>query len=109
MAEVALRLYVSSDTDVHLYGLKDNRTKDYVNDAVVTFTLRDVSENVVGSVEDVAMDYQTGSKGHYIGVCSDSVALTNGAEYIVDVKAVASGGRNSLIRYRAKAVYAGME
>lgn len=98
------QIYIGSDTDVAIKVLKDNRTGAAINDATVTFTVRDSGGDVVGGLENVAMDYLAASKGHYYGTIPSSTALAEGATYEVAISIVASSGRDRTVRVDAVAV-----
>ena len=106
-----IELFIDSDNDIRLSGLQVARTREYVNDATVTFTLRAYSSGVVdgaviGGIENEPMYYQTGSRGLYIGVLPADAGMTVGTLYIVDIS-VTSSGAVKRIAQEAKAVYSG--
>jgi len=76
-------ILIGADNDVYWDALRFSKNGTYINDATMTFTLKDsAGVNVTGAVS-VAMTYQTASNGDYVGVLPSSVtaALTDGAAY----------------------------
>lgn len=102
-----IRLSIGSDNDVVLYGLRDGRTGEYVNDATVTFSLLTTAGSVFGSVSDVTMSYASSSNGRYVGVIPDTVAMVDGTQYIVEITATDSSSSDLTIRKSQKARYEG--
>lgn len=86
-----MKLYVSNTNEVQLIGLQNESTKAYINDATVTFTLKDADGNVVENLLDQAMAYVTASNGCYKGSIADTVVLQVGHRYFVEVTATKSG------------------
>lgn len=86
-------LYLESDRLIKLNGLQDQSADgDYINDATVTFTLRDGKKDAGGSpvsgAENLPALYITGSNGNYEVIIPYSVSLTRGTTYWGYVKAV---------------------
>lgn len=107
------QLYIGEDNivfwgDRHLpkSGLYDNNTESFVNDATVTFALKD-SANAAVSGASGTCSYVTGTEGVYEGVLEDAVALTENDTYYLEITAAASGDRVGLRRLRYVAVYHG--
>lgn len=114
-----LIIYVDSDNNIMEEGVRNALTNDYINDATVTFTLREYdpsvlntaaegSEAVVGSMSNQAMSYQNGSYGRYVGVLPDTVDLVPNAQYWIDISIVATG-LNKRVRKLVRARFAGTE
>ena len=99
-------LYLSSDNLVRVDLLKNENTGQYVSDATVTMTLRDSDLAAVTDAEDLSLSYVSGSNGRYHGTLPDSLSLTAGARYYLDVTAIASG-LQAFDRVSLRAQYAG--
>lgn len=80
---------IGSDNLVRLDALNNASTGAYVNNATVTFTLRDSGGNVVGSLQNVPMAYVAGSNGRYEGTIPNSVSssLTVNGQYTIEITA----------------------
>ncbi len=89
-------------------GLYDSNLGSYVNDATVTFVLKDSGGNFVGSGSGNC-SYVTDTNGVYEGVLEDGVALTEGGVYYLEVTATASSDRIGFRRLRYTAQYHGAE
>jgi hypothetical protein len=107
-------LYIGEDNivfwgDRHVpnSGLYDNNLEQFVNNATVTFTLKDSSNVAVSGATGVSMSYVTGTKGVYEGVLEDGVSLTEGATYYLEITATASGDRVGFRRIVYIACYHG--
>ena len=81
------------DPNVPNSGLYDSYTGAFINDATVTFTLKDSGGSAVSGATSVSMDYISGTRGCYIGVLEDGVSLTADATYYLEITATASGDR----------------
>jgi hypothetical protein len=108
------KLYIGQDNivfwgDRHIpnSGLYDQNIEQFVNDATVTFVLKDSSNSPVSGANGVTMSYVTGTKGVYEGILEDGVSLTENAVYYLEISAVASGDRVGLRRIQYTAVYHG--
>lgn len=98
---------------ITLYRLNDNliewddmdRASDrtYVNDGVVTMTLKDSNGASVSGATSLTLSYVTGSNGKYQGTIPYTVSLTAGAEYTLEVTAD-QGTRHGFINYRVRVV-----
>jgi hypothetical protein len=83
-------LAVGSDNLVRLDALTNASTGAFVNNAVVTFTLKDASGSVL--VSAVSMPYVAGSNGRYEGVLTVAMAtLVAETLYTVEITATQSG------------------
>lgn len=76
-----------SDNLVRLDALNNASTGAYVNNATVTFTLKDASGAVVAGLSAVAMPYVGGTNGRYEGTIPNGTALTSNAAYTVEITA----------------------
>jgi hypothetical protein len=84
-------LYKGCDNLIRLDLLKDEATDAYVNDATVAFTLKDIADAAVAGATSVSMVYVTASNGRYQGTLQDTVSLTVGSAYYLEVTASKSG------------------
>lgn len=99
-----LGLYILEDNVVEMNGLTDAITGEYINDATVTFSLKDASDNVVSSLSGVSMAYVTDSNGIYRGTIPDTADISDGRIYYVEITAVA-GDRNGFRRIKCEGLY----
>jgi hypothetical protein len=100
-------LYVGSTVTVEWRGLKRLSSGLYVNNATMTFILRNAELAVV--VASTAMTYIEGSQGNYRGVIPSSTPLIEGDRYYLDVLVVdATGNLTLLRRLECTARYAGV-
>lgn len=102
---VEAHLFLGNDTSVELIGLNRSDTDAYVNDATVTFTLKDSNGTAVTGAENISMSYVSSSNGQYRGTLQDTVTLTNGGTYYLEVTATGAGFKGfwrfeCLARYR---------
>lgn len=96
------------DRNVPKSGLYDNNLEQYINDATVTFTLKDSGGSAVSGASGISMSYVTGTKGVYEGVLEDGVSLTENSTYYLEITATASGDRVGFRRIQYVAVYQGV-
>ncbi len=108
------KLYIGEDNvvfwgDRHTpnSGLYDNNLEQFINNATLTFTLKDSSNVAVSGANGISMSYITGSKGVYEGTLEDGVSLTENATYYLEITATASGDRVGFRRLSFVAVYHG--
>lgn len=82
---------MGSDNLVRLDALTNASSGAYVNNAVVTFNLKDANGAIVGGQSGVSMAYVAASNGRYEGVIPNAVtaALTLNAPYTVEITATA--------------------
>lgn len=86
---MALAIYVNSDTLIELSGLVRSATGSYVNDATATMTLKDADEKVIAS--GVSMPYVDGSNGKYQGTLQNTLSVTAGNKYFLEITATRGG------------------
>jgi hypothetical protein len=99
-------LAIGSDNLIRWDHLADARTEAYLDDAVVTFTLKNSAGQPVAGAENVPLEFANGSDGRYEGILESTVALSPGANYILELTAV----RGQLVGFRrlgCVAAYAG--
>jgi hypothetical protein len=86
-------IFIDNTSSVQLSALKSAITGEYVNDAVVTMTLKDGDGNAVaGESWPIALQYVMDSNGNYIGAFSHEVAVADGESYVAEVDAVLTDG-----------------
>lgn len=95
------------DRNVPKSGLYDNNLEKFINDATVTFTLKDSAGSTVSGASAQSMTYVTGTKGVYEGTLEDGVSLTENSVYYLEITATASGDRVGFRRLSYIAVYRG--
>lgn len=108
------KLYIGEDLTVfwgdrHVphSGLYDNSLEQFVNNAAVTFTLKNSAGSAVSGANTISMSYVTGTRGCYEGTLEDGVTLTENATYYLEITATASGDRVGFRRIPLLAVYHG--
>ena len=97
------------DTDIPGSGLYDTVTKSFVNDATMTFTLKNSAGSAVSGASAVSMTYVTGSQGCYRGVLEDGVSLTENSTYYLEITATGSSDRIGFRRIEYTARYHGAD
>lgn len=82
-------LFIENDNTVTVTGLKNTASSSFVNDATVTFTLKDTSGTVVsGQTFPSTLSYVAGSDGDYLVTLQQSLDLDEGDAYVGTVTAV---------------------
>lgn len=99
-------LYVGNDLRVRWDRMTDELTGLYINDATVSFTLKDSTGIAVTGANAVSMPYVTSSNGRYQAKLAGTVSLTNGARYYLEISA-SSAGRVGFRRIACTAQYLG--
>lgn len=85
-------LHKSSDTIIQWDGLKSCRTGNYVNAAVMTFTIKDMAGNALAGASGIVMSYIATSDGKYQGTLQSTVALGDpGTQYFCEITATSAG------------------
>jgi hypothetical protein len=97
------------DRDTTGSGLYDNNLRSFINDATVTFTLKNSSSVAVSGASAVSMPYVSGTQGCYEGVLEDGVSLTENATYYLEITATGSGDRIGFRRVQYTARYHGSD
>lgn len=102
------QIYINTDNDVVLAGLRYEYSDVYIAGATLTCALKDAVGNTV--VTGVAMSYQAGSNGDYKGVLlkASLANLIPDADYWVEVTGV-NGADNLFQRVRRQAGYHGVQ
>lgn len=101
-----LKLCVNSDNLIEWDAMVDVYDDTFVNDATVTFTLRDTDGDAVDGAESIAMPYVGNSDGKYNGTLQSTVVLVDGDTYFLEVSA-ASGSLVGFRRCQVVAQYRG--
>lgn len=78
-------ILVGNDFDWWIKGFFNNRTKQFMNTATGTWTLRTAPDGGGTLVSNGSMDYVAGSNGDYVGGIDDAIALTVGTTYYLTI------------------------
>jgi hypothetical protein len=68
--------------------LINNKTKQYVNDADVTMTLKTIDDIDVEDADDIILEYDEGGLGCYKGIIHSSIELIFGGFYYLYITAI---------------------
>lgn len=98
-------LYIGQDNLIEWRFMLNAATEEYVNDATVTFTVKDSDGNTVASG---SMSYLAASDGIYQGVVPDDTDLDDGDTYTIEVTGI-SGTSKGLRKFTREAMYQGAE
>jgi len=72
-------LYLDTDNVYRVDGVKNSQTGEFINDAVVTLTLKDADGvEIVGETWPLTLDYVAGSDGSYQAALTDALELVDG-------------------------------
>jgi len=86
-------IYLLNDNLVVLDKLANEADGAAINNATVTCTLKDsAGVNVAGQTWPLAMVYQVGSVGKYIGTLEDALSLADGAVFTAVIDADGGAG-----------------
>lgn len=99
-------LFIGNDLRVRWDEMTDELSDPpvFVNDATVSFTLKDSAGLAVSGASGVSMPYVTGSDGRYQAKLSGAVSLSAGSMYYLEISATATG-RIGFRRIPARAQY----
>lgn len=97
------------DPDTLKDGLYDRVSGAFINDATMTFTLKNSAGSAVSGASAVSMTYVSGTNGVYEGVLEDGVSLTDGSTYYLEVTATCSNDRIGFRRITYVAKYHGSD
>lgn len=93
MAEGVTQIWpIGTDCKVTILGVKDD-SGAYINDGVVTGSLKDASGNAVANATGIEFLYVADSDGNYEAVIPNSADLLEGREYTLHVTAEKDGIR----------------
>lgn len=96
-------LSIGSDNLVEVDGLKNEKTDQYVNDATITMVLRDSAMEIISGEEALSFSYVQSSDGRYYGTLPNSIVLTSGSRYFLELTCTSEGSvRFDLIPCRAQ-------
>ena len=84
MRETIMPLYISEDNLVEMNGLV-NSDGTYVNDATMTFSIKDSDDDVVTGAENVTMSYVSESNGQYRGVAPRTLSYKEAESYFLEI------------------------
>ncbi len=76
---------VNNDNELVIKGLREGATGTTVNDAALTFSVYDATEDPLTGGQSISMPYVSGSNGNYRGILPGTVGLTATTEYRVVV------------------------
>jgi hypothetical protein len=99
-------LAINSDNLVRLDNLTNASSGAAINNATVTFTLKDSTGAVFGGLLNIAMPYVAASSGRYEGVIPNNAALVLNSFYTIEVTAVSAAQQifrklSCIAKYRA--------
>lgn len=100
------KLYLNSDNLIRWDKLVNAASGKFVNDATMTFTLKDADGDTVSGAVDVVMGYVGNSDGRYQGVMDSTISLSIGTKYYLEITAV-SGTLNGFRRIECMTHYRG--
>jgi len=84
--------FVDNTNVLDLIGLKSEIEDQFINDAVVTVTIKDAAgEEVLGATWPMPMIYVVSSNGDYRSILTDELILAPGASHTAVIHAVGSG------------------
>lgn len=101
---MAKRLYVDADNNIEFLGVMDHSTEAYINNATVTFALKEEDGDAVTSGSGTC-SYVAASDGDYIGVLDAAADINVGQSYWLEVTMTASGGYNDFRRVQCVGAY----
>jgi diacylglycerol kinase family enzyme len=79
-------IQIRNDVDVVVRGLKDRRTKEFLNAATGTWELRTAKVGSGAQVSSGVMGYVSDSNGEYAGGIDNALTLTEGTTYWLHVE-----------------------
>ncbi len=101
-----IALFIDSDNLVEWDELTNLATATYINDATMTFTLKDADGVAVSGAAGVSMSYVAASNGKYQGVIESTVDLGDpGDEF--DLEITVSSTPQAFRKIRCVAQYKG--
>lgn len=97
-------LLIDNDNVITVAGVRNGKTDEYLNNAVVKMTVTDMDGRPVsGQTWPFIMDYQAGSNGVYKAVLENTQALKANEYYRVDIEIQGDGLSGRLSQtYRAR-------
>ena len=88
-----MTLHIGEDNNVYWRGLQRESDGEYVNDATVTFTVRNSQGIALTGAEDVTLVNVAGSDGDYIGVLDAGVPLEERTHYLLELTALVGSSK----------------
>lgn len=86
-------IYKDNTSTVELRGLSNSVDGQWVNDAIVTMTLKDLSGNLVGGQTwPITLSYIANSRGRYTGSFSHLAEVVPGTTYEATISAILQSG-----------------
>lgn len=86
--------YVANTNVIEVTGLKSAVEDTFIDDAIVTLTVKDADGNAVsGQTWPLALGYVDDSDGVYRGIIEDDVAFVAGTTYYAHINANAGANR----------------
>jgi len=102
------KLFISSDNLVRWDKMINSADGGYINNAAVTFTLKDSDGETLSGANAVSMPYVGQSDGRYHGTLESTVSLAAGSRYFLEITAT-RGGLIGFRRLTCTAQYQGAE
>ena len=76
-------IFIDNTSSVQVKGLSSALDNSYINDAIVSITLKDLNGvDIEGESWPVILQYTDGSNGDYTGSFSHDISVEDGTEYI---------------------------
>lgn len=86
-------VFIDNTSNVKLKSLRSAADDSYLDNAIVTMTLKDsAGSDVTGQVWPITLDYVATSNGDYTGTFAHGVALVEHDEYIAEILAILPDG-----------------
>lgn len=101
-----MRLLIGNDQTISVSGVQDAVSGDFINNAVITATVKDAcGEQVSGQDWPLTLNYVTDSDGNYRGTFEDGLELVENEIYIVEVHLTVPGDLVAYWRQKVPAAY----
>lgn len=98
---MARTAFYQNDNIIEVDKLYDNVADDYVNNATVNVTVKDLDgAEVSGQSWPTQLAYVADSDGKYQATISDSVAFTRDTEYVAELSADGGAGKLAAWSFR---------
>ena len=86
--------WIGSDVTVKA-TVWDEQAEVYLDDATVMGVLKDAEGDAVSGASSITFA-STGANGEYVGTIPDTVSLTNGEQYTLEITTTAASGEKEL-------------
>jgi hypothetical protein len=83
--------FAGGNTVIEWDKLLDQLNDQFVNDATVTFTVRNASGAAISGAENIPMPYRAGTNGRYRGLLLSTVELAIDGDYWIEITATKTG------------------